>query len=131
MKKIEAFIRNEKVILVTNKLKEIGLASMFNNEGHGCGDQKGQIRIYRGQDYHEPFVPKSKLELYLDDQDVEPAIEAIRDEAFTGHFGDGIIGVLPVEFIVEIRTAIRSPNESPNQNQPDHTCAGQDSSTLD
>ena len=104
MKKIEAIIKPFKLEDVKNALHDVGVQGMTVSEVKGFGRQKGHTEIYRGSEYTVDFVPKAKLEIVADDDDVEAIIAAIVKAANTGKIGDGKIFVLPVEQAVRIRT---------------------------
>jgi nitrogen regulatory protein P-II 1 len=107
MKKIEAIIKPFKLDEVKEALNEIGLKGITVTEAKGFGRQKGHTELYRGAEYVVDFLPKVKIELVLEDEMVEKAIEAIRTAAQTGRIGDGKIFVSSVEEAVRIRTGER------------------------
>ncbi len=109
MKKIEAIIKPFKLDEVKEALHEIGLQGLTVIEAKGFGRQKGHTELYRGAEYVVDFLPKVKIELVLDDDLVERAIEAITQAAHTGKIGDGKIFVLPVDEAVRVRTGERGP----------------------
>lgn len=104
MKKIEAIIRPHLLENVKDALQTIGVQGMTLSEVRGFGRQKGHTEVYRGSEYKVEFVPKIKLELVLDDEVAETAIEAISKTARTGKFGDGKIFVFNVDDAIRIRT---------------------------
>ncbi|MDD2749800.1 P-II family nitrogen regulator [Acidithiobacillus sp.] len=104
MKKIEAIIKPFKLDDVREALQEIGLAGMTVTEVKGFGRQKGHTELYRGAEYVVDFLPKLKLEVVVDDDMADRAIEAIEQSARTGKIGDGKIFVSAVERIIRIRT---------------------------
>lgn len=104
MKKIEAIIKPFKLDEVKDALNEIGLQGITVTEAKGFGRQKGHTELYRGAEYVVDFLPKVKIELVLEDEQVERAIEAILNAAKTGRIGDGKIFVTPVEEAIRIRT---------------------------
>ena len=104
MKKIEAIIKPFKMDDVREALAEVGIAGMTVSEVKGFGRQKGHTELYRGAEYQVDFLPKIKIELVLDDDRVEQAVEAIQSSAKTGKIGDGKIFVYGVEQAVRIRT---------------------------
>ena len=104
MKKIEAIIKPFKMDDVREALAEVGIAGMTVSEVKGFGRQKGHTELYRGAEYQVDFLPKIKIELVLDDDRVEQAVEAIQSSAKTGKIGDGKIFVYSVESSVRIRT---------------------------
>jgi nitrogen regulatory protein P-II 1 len=107
MKKIEAIIKPFKLDEVKEALNEIGLKGITVTEAKGFGRQKGHTELYRGAEYVVDFLPKVKIELVLEDEMVEKAIEAIRTAAATGRIGDGKIFVSSVEEAIRIRTGER------------------------
>ncbi|MEL7492287.1 MAG: P-II family nitrogen regulator [Pseudomonadota bacterium] len=104
MKKIEAIIKPFKLDDVKEALHEIGLQGMTVVDVRGFGRQKGHTELYRGAEYVVDFLPKVKIELVLDDADVEKAVEAIAGAAHSGRIGDGKIFVSPIDDAVRIRT---------------------------
>ncbi len=104
MKKIEAVIKPFKLDEVKEALQEIGVQGLSVIEAKGFGRQKGHTELYRGAEYVVDFLPKMKLEVVLDDDMVERAIEAIVAAARTGKIGDGKIFVTHVEQAIRIRT---------------------------
>ncbi|MEO0399982.1 MAG: P-II family nitrogen regulator [Pseudomonadota bacterium] len=104
MKKIEAVIKPFKLDDVKEALHEVGLQGMTVLDARGFGRQKGHTELYRGAEYIVDFLPKVKIELVVDDDMVERAVEAIASAAQSGRIGDGKIFVLPVENAVRIRT---------------------------
>ena len=104
MKKIEAVVKPFKLDEVREALSEIGVTGLTVTEVKGFGRQKGHTELYRGAEYVVDFLPKVKVEVILQDDQVERAIEAIVKAARTGKIGDGKIFVTPVEQVVRIRT---------------------------
>ncbi len=107
MKKIEAIIKPFKLDEVKEALHDIGLQGLTVLEAKGFGRQKGHTELYRGAEYVVDFLPKVKIELVVDDQLLERAIEAIQRAAYTGRIGDGKIFVTPVEEAIRVRTGER------------------------
>jgi nitrogen regulatory protein P-II 1 len=107
MKKIEAIIKPFKLDEVKDALHEVGLKGITVTEAKGFGRQKGHTELYRGAEYVVDFLPKVKIEVVLDDNLVERAIEAIQKSAHTGRIGDGKIFVTTVEEAIRIRTGER------------------------
>ena len=107
MKKIEAIIKPFKLDEVKEALHDIGLQGLTVLEAKGFGRQKGHTELYRGAEYVVDFLPKVKIELVVDDQLLERAIEAIQRAAYTGRIGDGKIFVCPVEEAIRVRTGER------------------------
>ncbi|MEE9314109.1 MAG: P-II family nitrogen regulator [Rhizobiaceae bacterium] len=104
MKKIEAIIKPFKLDEVKEALQEVGLQGITVLEAKGFGRQKGHTELYRGAEYVIDFLPKVKIEVVVNDDQVEGAIEAIRKAAETGRIGDGKIFVTNVEQAIRIRT---------------------------
>jgi len=104
VKKIEAIIKPFKLDEVKEALQDVGLQGITVVEAKGFGRQKGHTELYRGAEYVIDFLPKVKLEVVLNDDQVDSAIEAIRKAAETGRIGDGKIFVSPVEQVIRIRT---------------------------
>ena len=104
MKKIEAIIKPFKLDEVKEALQEAGIKGLSVIEVKGFGRQKGHTELYRGAEYIVDFLQKVKIEVVLDDDQVDEAIEAIIDAAKTDKIGDGKIFVSPVEQAIRIRT---------------------------
>ena len=104
MKKVEAIIKPFKLDDVRESLAEIGITGMTVSEVKGFGRQKGHTELYRGAEYMVDFFPKVKIELVIQDEQLEQAIEVIVDTARTGKIGDGKIFVTEVERVIRIRT---------------------------
>jgi len=107
MKKIEAIIKPFKLDEVKEALHEIGLQGMTVLEAKGFGRQKGHTELYRGAEYVVDFLPKVKIELVVDDDLVERAVEAIQQAAKTDRIGDGKIFISTMDDAVRIRTGER------------------------
>lgn len=101
---ITAIIKPHMLDEVKQALKSIDVSGMTVTEAKGFGRQGGHTETYRGAEYKVDFVPKVKLELVVDEAQVEAAIDSIVKAAHTGKIGDGKIWVTPVEKIVRIRT---------------------------
>ncbi len=104
MKKIEAIIKPFKLDDVRETLSEIGITGMTATEVRGFGRQKGHTELYRGAEYVVDFLPKIKIEVVINNEQVDTAVEAIVSAARTGKIGDGKIFVTSVDRIVRIRT---------------------------
>ena len=104
MKKIEAIIKPFKLDEVKEALHEVGIQGITVIEAKGFGRQKGHTELYRGAEYVVDFLPKVKIEVVLDDDQVDEAIEAIIDAAKTDKIGDGKIFVSSIEQAIRIRT---------------------------
>ncbi len=103
MKKIEAFIRPEKLEPVRQALSEIGIFGMTVSEVSGRGRQRGITLQWRAGDYCVEFLPKLKIELVVIEEEVDRAVRIIMRKARTGERGDGKIFVLPVVDALRIR----------------------------
>jgi len=107
MKKIEAIIKPFKLDEVKEALNEVGLKGLTVLEAKGFGRQKGHTELYRGAEYVVDFLPKVKIELVIEDNLAERAIEAIQEAAHTGRIGDGKIFVSTIDEAIRIRTGER------------------------
>jgi len=107
MKKIEAIIKPFKLDEVKESLHEIGLQGITVLEAKGFGRQKGHTELYRGAEYVVDFLPKVKIEIVVDDNLLERAVEVIQQAAQTGRIGDGKIFISPVDDAIRVRTGER------------------------
>jgi nitrogen regulatory protein P-II 2 len=105
MKLITAIIKPFKVDDVRQAIADIGVQGVTVTEVQGFGRQRGHTEIYRGAEYRVDFLPKTKVEIAVDDTVVEQVIEAITNVARTGKIGDGKIFVTRLEQAVRIRTS--------------------------
>ncbi|HEX4946516.1 MAG TPA: P-II family nitrogen regulator [Blastocatellia bacterium] len=104
MKKIEAIIRPHLLENVKDALQSLGVQGMTISEVKGFGRQKGHTEVYRGSEYKIEFIPKIKIEVVIDDEIADQAIDAVCKAARTGKFGDGKIFVFNIEDAIRIRT---------------------------
>ncbi len=104
MKKIEAIIKPFKLDEVKQALSEIGITGMTVSEVKGHGRQKGHKEIYRGAEYQVDFLPKTKIEIIVEQSMVDSVVKKILESARTGKIGDGKIFVMPVEEVIRVRT---------------------------
>jgi len=104
VKLISAIIKPHKLDDVRVALSDIGIHGMTVSEVKGFGRQKGHTELYRGAEYVIEFLPKVKLEIAVDDDQVEPVSEAIESSARTGKIGDGKIFVSELLGVTRIRT---------------------------
>ncbi|MDI1366342.1 MAG: P-II family nitrogen regulator [bacterium] len=109
MKKIEAIIKPFKLDEVKEALQEMGVQGMTVLEAKGYGRQKGHTELYRGAEYVVDFLPKIKVEVVVEDSQLEPALEAITRAARTGRIGDGKIFVSEIAEVIRIRTGESGP----------------------
>lgn len=107
MKEIVAIIRPDKLENVKKSLEEIGCNGVTVTEVKGRGRQLGVTESYRGSDYRIDLLPKTRLEIIVNDSDVDKIIDAIVKTAQTGDIGDGKIFISPVEDVIRIRTGER------------------------
>src|SRR6201988_4845436 len=107
MKKIEAIIKPFKLDEVKEALHEVGVKGLTVTEAKGFGRQRGHTELYRGAEYVVDFLPKVKIEVVLEDDQVDRAVEAILQAARTGRIGDGKIFISTVEEAIRIRTGER------------------------
>ena len=104
MKLVMAIIKPFKLDAVREALTELGIQGLTVSEAKGFGRQKGQTEIYRGAEYVIDFVPKVRLDLVVDDVQVDSVVEAIQQAAYSDKIGDGKIFVLEVAQAMRIRT---------------------------
>jgi nitrogen regulatory protein P-II 1 len=104
MKKIEAVIKPFKLEDVKDALAEIGITGMTVSEVKGYGRQKGHSELYRGAEYVVDFLPKIKMEMVVDDDQLDQVVDTVVEAARTGKIGDGKIFVSNIDKIVRIRT---------------------------
>jgi len=107
MKKVEAIIKPFKLDEIKEALREIGVQGITVLEAKGFGRQKGHTELYRGAEYVVDFLPKVKIELVIEDLQLDSAVEAIQKAAHTGRIGDGKIFVSHIEEAIRIRTGER------------------------
>jgi nitrogen regulatory protein P-II 1 len=104
LKKVEAIIRPFKLDEVKIALVNAGIVGMTVSEVRGFGRQKGQTERYRGSEYTVEFLQKLKIEIVVEDNQVDMVVEKIIAAARTGEIGDGKIFITPVDKIIRIRT---------------------------
>jgi len=107
MKKIEAIIKPFKLEDVKDALVENGISGMTVSDVKGYGRQQGHSELYRGAEYIVDFLAKIKIEVIVNDEDVESTISVIVEAAKTGKIGDGKIFVTSIDEVVRIRTEQR------------------------
>jgi nitrogen regulatory protein P-II 2 len=107
MKLITAIIRTHKLDEVRQAVGEAGVQGVTVTEVRGFGRQRGHTEVYRGAEYLVEFVPKTKIEIAVDDTLADRVIDAITKTAKTGKVGDGKIFVVDLEQVVRIRTGER------------------------
>ena len=104
MKLVTAIIKPFKLDDAREALSDVGIQGLTVTEVKGFGRQKGHTELYRGAEYTVDFLPKTKIELAVDDSIVEQVIEAIVNTARTGKIGDGKVFVSSLEEVIRIRT---------------------------
>ena len=104
MKKIEAIIKPFKLEEVKEALTEAGIFGMTVTEVRGFGRQKGHTEIYRGSEYTVDFLPKVKIEIVIEDDEVKSVVDTIVKTASTGKIGDGKVFISEIIDAVRIRT---------------------------
>jgi len=104
MKMVTAIIKPFKLDDVRAALSDIGIQGLTITEVKGFGRQKGHTELYRGTEYVVDFLPKVKIEIAIDKDQLDSVIEAIKQSAGTGKIGDGKIFVSSIEQVVRIRT---------------------------
>ena len=107
MKLVTAVIKPHKWEDVRVALEAFGVTGMTVSEVSGYGRQKGHTEVYRGAEYDIALVPKVRVEIVLDDEDVDEVVNVVAKAASTGRIGDGKVWVTPVDTIVRVRTGDR------------------------
>ncbi|QGF24403.1 P-II family nitrogen regulator [Raineyella fluvialis] len=107
MKLVTAIIKPHRLDPVKEALIALGVSGMTVSEVAGYGRQRGHSEVYRGAEYTVDFVPKIRLEVVIEDADVDRVVQTIVTEADTGKIGDGKIWTTPVEDVVRVRTGER------------------------
>jgi nitrogen regulatory protein P-II 1 len=107
MKKVEAIIREEKLVDVKEALAEIGITGLNVVEVKGRGRQKGISLQWRASTYTVDMLPKLKMNIVVNDEDVDKVVDTVVNSAKTGKEGDGMIFIMPVEDVVRVRTGER------------------------
>jgi len=110
MRLVTAVVKPFKLDDVKEALHGLGVAGMTVAEVQGHGRQRGHTEVYRGAEYVIDFVPKVRIELVVDDGDVQRVVDAIVEAARTGQIGDGKVWTTAVDDLVRIRTGERGPD---------------------
>ena len=110
MKIVTAIIKPFKLDEVKEALRSVGVNGLTATEVQGFGRQRGHTEVYRGAEYQVDFVPKVKVEVLVDEDDVQLVVDAILKTGRTGKIGDGKIFVTPVENAWRIRTGEMGPD---------------------
>lgn len=109
MKLVTAVIKPHTLDAVKTALQEAGVSGLTVSEAHGFGRQRGHTEVYRGAEYRIDVVPKTRVEVVVDDGDVERVVGAVVDAARTGRIGDGKVWVTPVDDLFRVRTGESGP----------------------
>ena len=104
MKAVIAVIKPFKLDDVKEALEGIGIQGLTVSDARGFGRQKGHTEVYRGAEYQVDFIPKVRLEVVADDDQIDEVVKAIVSGARTGSIGDGKVWVVPAEQVIRIRT---------------------------
>ena len=104
MKLVVAILKPFKLDDVKEHLKDLGINGMTITEAQGFGRQRGHTEVYRGAEYEIDFVPKLRMEVLVNDGQVDDVVNGIVTAASTGQIGDGKVWVVPVETVVRVRT---------------------------
>jgi nitrogen regulatory protein P-II 1 len=107
MKQITAVVKPFKLDDVKAALEVLGVQGLTVSEVQGFGRQKGHTEVYRGAEYTVDFVPKMRIDVVVNESDVDKLVAAIVEAARTGKIGDGKVWVTPVESLVRVRTGER------------------------
>jgi nitrogen regulatory protein P-II 1 len=107
MKLVTAIIKPFKLDDVKAALETLGVLGLTISEVRGYGRQKGHTEVYRGAEYTVDLVPKVRVEVLVDDLDVDKVVDTVIESARTGKIGDGKVWVSSVDTVVRVRTGER------------------------
>ncbi|MFZ5851421.1 MAG: P-II family nitrogen regulator [Actinomycetota bacterium] len=110
MKLVTAVIKPFKLDDVKTALESFGVHGLTVSEASGYGRQKGHTEVYRGAEYTVDLVPKVRVEVLVDEADVDDVMDVIVKAAQTGRIGDGKVWCVPVDAVVRVRTGERGPD---------------------
>jgi nitrogen regulatory protein P-II 1 len=110
MKLITAIIKPFKLDDVKSALETFGVHGLTVSEASGYGRQKGHTEVYRGAEYTVDLVPKVRVEVLVDDADVDDVMDVIVKAAASGRIGDGKVWSVPVDTVIRVRTGERGPD---------------------
>ena len=110
MKLVVAIVKPHRLDEVKEALRDVGIHGLTTTDVEGFGRQRGHTEVYRGAEYQVDFVPKVKVEVLCDDDQVQGVVDAITKAARTGKIGDGKLWVVAVEQVVRIRTGEMGPD---------------------
>ncbi len=104
MKLVTAIIQPNQLEPLQEALRGLGVLGMTVSDAQGCGRQQGRTEVYRGAEYAADFVPKSRVEVLIEESTVDKVVEGIVAAARTGRVGDGKVWVTAVDSVVRVRT---------------------------
>jgi nitrogen regulatory protein P-II 1 len=107
MKLVTAIVKPHRLDAVKTALHEAGVAGLTVSEVRGFGRQRGHTEVYRGAEYQIDFIPKLRVEVLVDDADLDQIVGVVTGAAGTGKIGDGKVWVTPVDDVVRVRTRER------------------------
>jgi nitrogen regulatory protein P-II 1 len=110
MKLVTAIVKPHRIEEVKEALREIGVSGLTMTDVEGFGRQRGHTEVYRGAEYQVDFVPKVRVEVVVEDDDVQGVIDAVVKAARTGKIGDGKLWVSDVDRVMRIRTGEMGPD---------------------
>ena len=110
MKLITAVVKPHRLDEIKEALQAFGVQGLTVTEASGYGRQRGHTEVYRGAEYTIDFVPKVRIEILVDDGDVDRVVQQLLATANTGKIGDGKVWVVPVENVWRIRTGESGPD---------------------
>ncbi|MFI9796274.1 P-II family nitrogen regulator [Streptomyces sp. NPDC052302] len=110
MKLITAVVKPYRLDEVRSALRELGVHGLTVTEASGHGRQRGHTEVYRGAEYQVDLVPKTRIEVVVEDAVADDVVGAVLRAAHTGKIGDGKVWVQPVETVVRVRTGERGPD---------------------
>ena len=110
MKLVTAVIKPFKLDDVKSALETFGVHGLTVSEASGYGRQKGHTEVYRGAEYTVDLVPKVRVEVLVDDADVDDVMDVIVKAAASGRIGDGKVWSVPVDTVIRVRTGERGPD---------------------
>lgn len=109
MKLITAIVKPFKLDDVKNAIESAGISGMTVSEASGYGRQRGHTEVYRGAEYRIDLVPKVRIELLVEDHQVDTVVDLIVTAANTNRIGDGKVWISPIEDVIRVRTGERGP----------------------
>ncbi|MGH4028197.1 P-II family nitrogen regulator [Actinomycetota bacterium Odt1-20B] len=110
MKLVTAIVKPFRLDEVKTALQELGIHGLTVTEASGYGRQRGHTEVYRGAEYQVDLVPKVRIEVVIEDDDLDAVVDAVVRAARTGKIGDGKVWAVPVDTVVRVRTGERGPD---------------------